>query len=161
MTREKRPRAALLIVALLLAIGGAPGCGGVNRLPTLDEQVKAAWSGVLNQYQRRADLIPNLVETVKGYAHQEPSADNLARFLPLLMLIYFLFVIVIIVRRSRHHHYIMRHGGPYSGSRDFFASASYGGGYFAGRSSGGGSSSGGGFSGGGGSFGGGGASGSW
>jgi LemA protein len=46
------------------------GCN-VNRLPTLDEQVKAAWSEVLNQYQRRADLIPNLVETVKGYAHQE------------------------------------------------------------------------------------------
>jgi LemA protein len=46
------------------------GCG-VNKVPTLDEQVKAAWSEVLNQYQRRADLIPNLVETVKGYAHQE------------------------------------------------------------------------------------------
>jgi LemA protein len=46
------------------------GCG-VNRLPTLDEQVKAAWSEVLNQYQRRSDLIPNLVQTVKGYAHQE------------------------------------------------------------------------------------------
>jgi LemA protein len=46
------------------------GCG-INRLPTLDEQVKAAWSQVLNEYQRRADLIPNLVETVKGYAHQE------------------------------------------------------------------------------------------
>jgi len=40
-------------------------------MPTLDEQVKAAWSEVLNQYQRRADLIPNLVETVKGYAKQE------------------------------------------------------------------------------------------
>jgi LemA protein len=46
------------------------GCG-INRLPTLDEQVKAAWSEVLNQYQRRADLIPNLVQTVKGYAKQE------------------------------------------------------------------------------------------
>jgi LemA protein len=46
------------------------GCG-INRFPTLDEQVKAAWSEVLNQYQRRADLIPNLVQTVKGYAHQE------------------------------------------------------------------------------------------
>jgi LemA protein len=46
------------------------GCG-VNRIPTLDEEVKAAWSQVLNQYQRRADLIPNLVETVKGYARQE------------------------------------------------------------------------------------------
>jgi LemA protein len=53
-----------------LALLSLPGCG-VNRLPTLDEQVKAAWSEVLNQYQRRADLIPNLVETVKAYAHQE------------------------------------------------------------------------------------------
>jgi LemA protein len=48
------------------------GCN-VNKLPTLDEQVKAAWSEVLNQYQRRSDLIPNLVETVKGYAHQEQT----------------------------------------------------------------------------------------
>nr|WP_209316433.1 LemA family protein [Halomonas salinarum] len=46
------------------------GCG-VNNLPTYDEQVKSAWSQVENQYQRRADLIPNLVETVKGYAQQE------------------------------------------------------------------------------------------
>ncbi len=60
-----------MMIAIVLAIGGAPGCGGINTLPTLDEQVKAAWSEVLNQYQRRADLIPNLVETVKGYAHQE------------------------------------------------------------------------------------------
>lgn len=55
----------------LMVILIASGCTGVNRLPTLDEQVKAAWSEVLNQYQRRADLIPNLVETVKGYANQE------------------------------------------------------------------------------------------
>ena len=60
-----------MAAALLLASLGSSGCGGINRLPTLDEQVKAAWSEVLNQYQRRADLIPNLVETVKGYAHQE------------------------------------------------------------------------------------------
>ena len=46
------------------------GCG-INTIPTLQEQAKAAWSEVLNQYQRRADLIPNLVETVKGYAAQE------------------------------------------------------------------------------------------
>jgi len=46
------------------------GCG-VNDVPRQDEAVKAAWSQVLNQYQRRADLIPNLVETVKGYAQQE------------------------------------------------------------------------------------------
>ena len=46
------------------------GCG-YNDFQTKDEQVKAAWAEVLNQYQRRADLIPNLVETVKGYAKQE------------------------------------------------------------------------------------------
>lgn len=44
---------------------------GVNNVPKLDEEVNAAWSQVENQYQRRADLIPNLVETVKGYAAQE------------------------------------------------------------------------------------------
>src|SRR5262249_53351275 len=44
---------------------------GVNNIPTFDESTKAKWSDVQNQYQRRADLIPNLVETVKGYATQE------------------------------------------------------------------------------------------
>ena len=62
--------ASLSIVAFVLF--GFSGCG-VNTLPTLDEQVKAAWSEVLNQYQRRSDLIPNLVETVKGYAKQEQA----------------------------------------------------------------------------------------
>nr|WP_280542310.1 LemA family protein [Chromohalobacter sp. 11-W] len=46
------------------------GCG-INNIPTLDEQVKSAWAQVENQYQRRADLVPNLVETVKGFADQE------------------------------------------------------------------------------------------
>ena len=46
------------------------GCD-VNAVPRLDEQVRASWSQVLNQYQRRSDLIPNLVETVRGYAKQE------------------------------------------------------------------------------------------
>jgi LemA protein len=46
------------------------GCG-YNKFQTQDEQVKAAWSEVVNQYQRRADLIPNLVNTVKGFAQQE------------------------------------------------------------------------------------------
>jgi len=55
----------LLMLALLLT-----GCG-INNIPTYDENVKAAWSQVENQYQRRADLIPNLVETVKGFAAQE------------------------------------------------------------------------------------------
>ncbi|MBL3555149.1 LemA family protein [Marinobacter sp. JB05H06] len=57
--------AAMALLALLLS-----GCG-INNIPTYDEQVKAAWSQVENQYQRRADLVPNLVETVKGFAKQE------------------------------------------------------------------------------------------
>src|ERR1700677_3669368 len=56
--------------ALLLVVLGLSGCG-INTIPAQDEAVKAAWSEVLNQYQRRTDLIPNLVETVKGYATQE------------------------------------------------------------------------------------------
>ena len=55
---------------LLLLLVGLAGCD-VNAVPRQDEAVKAAWSQVLNQYQRRSDLIPNLVETVKGYARQE------------------------------------------------------------------------------------------
>jgi LemA protein len=57
--------AALLLVAFALS-----GCG-VNRIPTLEEQAKAQWSEVLNQYQRRSDLVPNLVATVQGFATQE------------------------------------------------------------------------------------------
>jgi len=57
------------IVASLLALMVA-GCG-INTIPTYQENAKAKWSDVLNQYQRRADLIPNLVETVKGYAAHE------------------------------------------------------------------------------------------
>ena len=59
----KRLAALLLVLSLY-------GCG-YNTLQTQDEQVKAAWSEVVNQYQRRADLIPNLVATVKGFAAQE------------------------------------------------------------------------------------------
>ena len=61
--------ARLAVIGLCLAVV-LSGCG-VNDVPRLDEQVKASWSEVLNQYQRRSDLIPNLVETVKGYANQE------------------------------------------------------------------------------------------
>ena len=57
-----------ILLALLLPLLG--GCG-YNRIQTQDEAVKAQWSEVLNQYQRRADLVPNLVNTVKGYAAQE------------------------------------------------------------------------------------------
>ena len=72
MTPLKHFRELALLLTLGLVLDGLSGCG-VNKIPTLDEQVKAAWSEVLNQYQRRADLIPNLVETVKGYAHQEQA----------------------------------------------------------------------------------------
>jgi LemA protein len=57
-------------VVVLVASAGLSGCG-YNKLQEQDEGVKAAWSEVVNQYQRRADLIPNLVATVKGYAAQE------------------------------------------------------------------------------------------
>ncbi|AZT84316.1 LemA family protein [Marinobacter sp. NP-4(2019)] len=58
----------LTVLALLTLM--LTGCG-INNIPTYDEQVKSAWSQVQNQYQRRADLVPNLVETVKGFATQE------------------------------------------------------------------------------------------
>jgi LemA protein len=57
----------LLALTALLVLSGC----GYNTLQQQDEQIKAAWSEVVNQYQRRADLIPNLVNTVKGYAAQE------------------------------------------------------------------------------------------
>jgi LemA protein len=60
-------RAVLVLALVLLALSAC----GFNTIPTAEEQAKAAWSEVLNQYQRRADLIPNLVETVKGYAAHE------------------------------------------------------------------------------------------
>ena len=59
--------AAALFGALLVS-----GCG-INNIPTYENAAKAAWSEVLNQYKRRSDLIPNLVETVKGFADQEKS----------------------------------------------------------------------------------------
>ncbi len=60
----------LTILALFATAVGVSGCG-YNKIQAEDEQIKAAWSEVINQYQRRADLIPNLVNTVKGYAQQE------------------------------------------------------------------------------------------
>ena len=59
--------AAFLCACAALLLGGC----GYNQLQSSDEQVKAAWAEVVNQYQRRADLIPNLVNTVKGFAQQE------------------------------------------------------------------------------------------
>ncbi|PSH66984.1 LemA family protein [Phyllobacterium sophorae] len=70
VTRLTAPRRALSVLALALLVPLLSACG-FNTIPTNEERAKAAWSEVLNQYQRRADLIPNLVETVKGYAAQE------------------------------------------------------------------------------------------
>ena len=66
-------RALLLLTVLATAL--LSGCG-YNTLQSQDEQVKAAWSQVLNQYQRRADLVPNLVNVVKGAAAQERQVLN-------------------------------------------------------------------------------------
>ena len=66
-SRLTRMAVAMSLVGLLLS-----GCG-FNSIPTYEEQAKAKWADVQNQYQRRADLIPNLVETVKGFAKQESS----------------------------------------------------------------------------------------
>lgn len=60
----------LSVFALLALTAPLAGCG-VNNIPTYEQSAKAAWAEVLNQYKRRADLIPNLVETVKGFAEQE------------------------------------------------------------------------------------------
>ena len=65
---RKMSRMALMVVAPL-----ALAACGINTIPTKEEKAKAQWAEVQNQYQRRADLIPNLVATVKGYAAQESS----------------------------------------------------------------------------------------
>ncbi|MDH7639764.1 LemA family protein [Sphingomonas oryzagri] len=67
MMLRRRLTLAAPFAALALA-----GCG-VNAIPTAEENAKAKWADVQNQYQRRADLIPNLVSTVKGYAAHEQS----------------------------------------------------------------------------------------
>jgi LemA protein len=64
------PRHVLHAVVVVVVLSLSAGCG-YNDLQGLDEDTKAAWSEVINQYQRRADLIPNLVQTVKGYAAHE------------------------------------------------------------------------------------------
>jgi LemA protein len=63
------PALALSLLALCFTLSGC----GYNTIPTLEEQAKARWADVENQYQRRADLIPNLVATVQGYAAQEKN----------------------------------------------------------------------------------------
>src|SRR5690349_5857489 len=65
--RLSRPFAAIMLAVFAAMLGGC----GINTIPTYEQNAKAAWSEVLNQYKRRSDLIPNLVETVKGFADQE------------------------------------------------------------------------------------------
>lgn len=65
--RPNRFFAFLVLIGLAVVLSGC----GINAIPTREEQARAAWSQVLNQYQRRADLIPNLVATVQGFAAQE------------------------------------------------------------------------------------------
>ena len=69
MLRQGFRRIAALVAVVMVAATLA-GCG-INNIPTYEQAAKAKWSEVLSQYKRRADLIPNLVETVKGYAAQE------------------------------------------------------------------------------------------
>ncbi len=64
-----RIRVALAVIGIGLTLSAC----GYNTIPTLEEQAKARWADVQNQYQRRADLIPNLVATVQGYAAQEKN----------------------------------------------------------------------------------------
>lgn len=68
----KMVRQFLIVLFLTLLVPFLSGCG-FNTIPTNEEKAHAAWSEVLNQYQRRADLIPNLVETVKAYAAHEQA----------------------------------------------------------------------------------------
>jgi len=68
-----RMRSRIGLALALFGVGLTLAACGYNTIPTLEEQAKARWSDVENQYQRRADLIPNLVATVQGYAAQEKS----------------------------------------------------------------------------------------
>lgn len=67
---KSRNLVIIVIVAVVLLLGGC-GCSGYNNMVSLDENVKAKWANVQSDYQRRADLIPNLVNTVKGAANFE------------------------------------------------------------------------------------------
>ncbi|MCB0696796.1 MAG: LemA family protein [Chitinophagaceae bacterium] len=69
----KKGTIALIVVAAILLIGGCQACNLQKSLVTVDEEVKSKWGEVENQYQRRSDLVPNLVATVKGAADFEKS----------------------------------------------------------------------------------------
>ena len=69
MSFAVRPLGFFAVIVAALALTGC----GINNIPTYEQSAKAAWSEVLNQYKRRTDLIPNLVESVKGFANQEKT----------------------------------------------------------------------------------------
>lgn len=76
----KKGLIVLCVVVGVLVLGGLWFAGAYNRLVRLDETVKQAWAQVENVYQRRLDLIPNLVETVKGYAaHEKSTFENITQ----------------------------------------------------------------------------------
>ena len=77
MKSMKKSTIIIIVVIALLAIWGVTGYNG---LVTMDENVSGQWSNVETQYQRRADLIPNLVNTVKGYAtHEKETLEGVVR----------------------------------------------------------------------------------
>jgi LemA protein len=67
------PFSRIRVILAVITLGLTLSACGYNTIPTLEEQAKARWADVQNQYQRRSDLIPNLVATVQGYAAQEKS----------------------------------------------------------------------------------------
>ena len=76
---RKPVRSLHVTIAMMIGLLASTGCG-YNDLQGLDEDTKAAWSEVVNQYQRRADLIPNLVNTVKGYAaHERETLESVVQ----------------------------------------------------------------------------------
>ncbi len=68
-------RRSAAVFGLMIVVATLSGCG-INNIPTFEQQAKANWSKVLSEYKRRADLIPNLVKTVKGFAEQERTVLN-------------------------------------------------------------------------------------
>ncbi|MBX9925650.1 MAG: LemA family protein [Hyphomicrobiaceae bacterium] len=73
MISARGHHARVLVIAAAIALAAPLAGCGVNNIPTYEQSAKAAWAEVLNQYKRRADLVDNLVNTVKGFAEQEKS----------------------------------------------------------------------------------------
>lgn len=73
----KKGTIALIVVVVLILLGGCSAGRAYNKMVTMEEGINKSWANVETQYQRRADLIPNLVNTVKGYAtHEQETLDQ-------------------------------------------------------------------------------------